>query len=176
MSKIKIFITSFFAVCISTMLFADAVVPVNRVITDNNPPYSFLDASGVNVGESTEILQRIADILCQPLPLAEIFPEEQGIQEASKGPISLFYPLAESESIKARFKWVGPISQNDLYIAFSLDTPNVVIQAWQAALGRIKREKDIHGKTAYECICERYNDKTYIHALTTSPVAKFGKK
>jgi ABC-type amino acid transport substrate-binding protein len=55
--------------------------------------------------------------------------------------------------------------QADLYIAFSKDTPDSTVGAWQKALDAFKTEKDIDNKTAYEKIMAKWSDPDYINSL-----------
>ena len=53
----------------------------------------------------------------------------------------------------------------DLYIAFSKDTPDSTVAAWQSALDALKTEKDIDNKTAYEKIMVKWSDPDYVNSL-----------
>jgi len=48
------------------------------------------------------------------------------------------------------------LEENDLYYAFSLDTTDIVVQAFQHAIDTLKREKDNSGFSTYEMILGSY--------------------
>jgi polar amino acid transport system substrate-binding protein len=53
----------------------------------------------------------------------------------------------------------------DLYIAFSKDVPDSTVSAWQAALDKLKTERDLDDKTVYDKILAKYSDPEYIKIL-----------
>jgi polar amino acid transport system substrate-binding protein len=59
----------------------------------------------------------------------------------------------------------GVTIQADLYIAFSKDTPDERVSAWQKALDRLKQEKDSDGKTFYDKLRAKYSDPYYVQSL-----------
>jgi ABC-type phosphate/phosphonate transport system substrate-binding protein len=53
----------------------------------------------------------------------------------------------------------------DLYIAFSKDVSDSIVTEWQTALDKLKTERDIDNKTAYEKILAKWDDPEYVQML-----------
>jgi polar amino acid transport system substrate-binding protein len=57
------------------------------------------------------------------------------------------------------------VIQAELFIAFSKDVPDSTVAAWQDALIKLKTDRDLDDKTAYEKILAKWSDPEYIQLL-----------
>jgi len=233
-----------------------------RILTENYPPYNFVDKNGEITGQSTEIVQEIMNDLGVESEI-EILPLAEALDLTETGPGVALYSLNHTADREELFKWVGPIGvyeqvfytlaesetelkdleeakkvkkiavyegdagtrylQNqgfnnlaikptdvealqslangevdlwfgnreglsivaaqagvdpaelvevpaiiihaNLFIAFSTDVEDEVVQAWQEALDRLKEERDEDDKTFVEKVESKYNDPAYIDSL-----------
>ncbi len=55
-----------------------------------------------------------------------------------------------------------PVIRSELYIAFSKDTPDSLIKAWQDTLDSLKTVKGPDGKTFFESVIEKYSDAYFL--------------
>jgi polar amino acid transport system substrate-binding protein len=81
-----------------------------RIITEDYPPYNFVDKQGNVTGQSTEIVQTILTMTEDQMPI-EVMPLSEGLDLAQKGPGIVIYSLNRTPQREALFKWVGPIGQ-----------------------------------------------------------------
>jgi len=79
-----------------------------RIITEEFPPYNFVDKNGDVTGQSTEIVQAILEKTDTQANI-EIMPLSQGLAIAEKGPGVVIYSLNRTPQRENLFKWVGPI-------------------------------------------------------------------
>jgi polar amino acid transport system substrate-binding protein len=79
-----------------------------RVITEEYPPYNFVDKNNNVTGQSTEIVQTIMEKTGTQANI-EVMPLSQGLSLAEKGPGVVIYSLNRTPQREELFKWVGPI-------------------------------------------------------------------
>lgn len=79
-----------------------------RIITENYPPYNFVDKNNNITGQSTEIVQAILEKTGTRANI-EVMPLSEGLALAEKGPEVVIYSLNRTPQREELFKWVGPI-------------------------------------------------------------------
>jgi polar amino acid transport system substrate-binding protein len=79
-----------------------------RIVTENYPPYNFVDKQNNIVGQSTEIVQIIMQKAAQQANI-EVMPLSDGLNLAQKGPNVIIFSLNRTLQRENMFKWVGPI-------------------------------------------------------------------
>lgn len=79
-----------------------------RIITENYPPYNFVDKNNNVTGQSTEIIQAILEKTGTQANI-EVMPLSQGLTIAEKGPNVAIYSINRTPQRENLFKWVGPI-------------------------------------------------------------------
>ena len=98
----------------------------------------------------------------------------EALQSLANGEVDLWLGNREGLSIVAAQSGVDPaelvevpaiVIHANLFIAFSTDVEDEVVQAWQEALDRLKEERDEDDKTFVEKVEAKYNDPAYIDSL-----------
>jgi len=79
-----------------------------RIITENYPPYNFVDKNNNVTGQSTEIVQAILEKTGTQANI-EVMPLSQGLAIAEQDPGVVIYSLNRTPQREKLFKWVGPI-------------------------------------------------------------------
>ena len=79
-----------------------------RIITEDYPPYNFVDKDSNVTGQSTEIVEAILDKTGAQADI-EVMPLSEGLALAQKGPNVVIYSLNRTPQREELFKWVGPI-------------------------------------------------------------------
>jgi polar amino acid transport system substrate-binding protein len=87
-----------------------------RILTENYPPFNYLDATGNVVGQSTDIVKAIMGKLGQNIAI-ELMPWAQAYQLTQTDPGTALYSMARTQEREHLFMWVGPIGsyENWLY-------------------------------------------------------------
>ncbi len=79
-----------------------------RIITENYPPYNFVDKNNNVTGQSTGIVRAIMEKTDTEANI-EVMPLSDGLTLAEKGPNVVIYSLNRTPQRENLFKWVGPI-------------------------------------------------------------------
>jgi polar amino acid transport system substrate-binding protein len=79
-----------------------------RIITENYPPYNFVDKNNNVTGQSTEIVRAILEKTGTQANI-EVLPLSEGLALAEKGPGVVIYSINRTPQRENLFKWVGPI-------------------------------------------------------------------
>lgn len=104
------------AILFSCVLFLTSCTPlVNnpaeatmRVITENYPPYNFIDKNSNVTGQSVEIIQ--AMLQKHGITVAiEVMPLSDGFTFTQKGPNTAIFSINRTPQREGLYKWVGPI-------------------------------------------------------------------
>jgi polar amino acid transport system substrate-binding protein len=99
------------AVLLAGCSFACAPSPATgqlRIITEDYPPYNFVDKNNNVTGQSTDIVRAIMDETDTQADI-EVMPLSEGLALAEKGPNVVIYSLNRTPERENLFKWVGPI-------------------------------------------------------------------
>jgi len=106
--------------------------------------------------------------------LVEFQSDVEALQQLAGGEVDLWLGNRAGLSIVAAeagvdlselIKVPAIIIHANLFIAFSKDVEDEVVQAWQAALDRLKEERDADDKTLIEKLEAKYKDPAYIDEL-----------
>jgi len=79
-----------------------------RIITEEYPPYNFLDKNNNVTGQSTDIVRALLEKTDTQANI-EVMPLSQGLALAEKGPGVVIYSINRTPQRENLFKWVGPI-------------------------------------------------------------------
>jgi polar amino acid transport system substrate-binding protein len=79
-----------------------------RIITENYPPFNFVDKNNNVTGQSTDIVRAIMEKTDTQANI-EVMPLSEGLALAEKGPNVAIYSLNRTPQREDLFKWVGPI-------------------------------------------------------------------
>ena len=160
-----------------------------RVLTEDYPPFNFVDKDGVVTGQSTEMVQAIMNEVGIESEI-ELLALAEALELAEKGSGVVLYSLNRTPEREELFKWVGPIGDYEqvfyaragenlaelikvpaiiihanLFIALSKDVEDEVMKAWQKTLDRLKEERDDNDKTLIEKFEAKYKDPAYVESL-----------
>jgi polar amino acid transport system substrate-binding protein len=100
--------------------------------------------------------------------------DSEALQKLMKGDVDLWLGtkdglalMAEEASVNVDDLELMPtvVINADLYIAFSKDVSDSIVTEWQTALDKLKTERDIDDKTAYEKILAKWDDPEYVQML-----------
>ena len=100
--------------------------------------------------------------------------DAQALQKLMKGDVDLWLGTKDGLALMAEEAGVNVdnlelmptvVIKANLYIAFSKEVSDSIVNEWQAALDKLKTERDIDNKTEYEKILAKYNDPQYIEML-----------
>lgn len=81
-----------------------------RIITEENPPYNYLDTDGEVAGQSTEIVREILAIMHEKAPI-EVLPWSDAYGLALSTPDVALFSAARTPERENLFSWVGPIGK-----------------------------------------------------------------
>ncbi|WP_415911565.1 substrate-binding periplasmic protein [Neptuniibacter sp. QD37_11] len=87
--------------------------PDLKVITEDWAPYNY-EENGELKGFSIEIVQAIMDELGEEYPIS-IYPGVRGDRMLETLPNVMYFSLFRTPEREAKFKWIGPISQEAIY-------------------------------------------------------------
>lgn len=107
----KIWLTVALIAIISLLACQGTAVKLNqapKIITEDYPPFNFIDKNKNVVGQSTEIVQALLKKLGLSAEI-EMMPLSKGLEIAQKGPNTAIYSLNRTAERETLFKWVGPI-------------------------------------------------------------------
>jgi ABC-type amino acid transport substrate-binding protein len=79
-----------------------------RVITEDYPPYNFVDKNNNVAGQSTEIVQAIMQKLDLKASI-EVMPLAEGFSLAQKGPNVAIFSINRTPQRESLYQWAGPI-------------------------------------------------------------------
>jgi ABC-type amino acid transport substrate-binding protein len=102
-----------------------------RIITEDLPPFNYVDADGNITGQATEVVNEILARLNQKATI-EILPWNEAYRLALAGPKVVLYSTARTEEREERFKWVGPIENFD-YTLYARKGSGFQINSLEAA-------------------------------------------
>lgn len=83
-----------------------------RLLTEDNPPFNFRDATGALTGQSVEIVQALLRRMEVSAPI-DLLPWSDAYQETLTETDTALFTTALSESRRALFQWVGPIGTSE---------------------------------------------------------------
>jgi polar amino acid transport system substrate-binding protein len=81
-----------------------------RIITENYPPYNFVDKNNNVTGQSTDIVRAILEKTDTQANI-EVMPLSQGLALAEKGSGVVIYSINRTPQRENLLKWVGPIGK-----------------------------------------------------------------
>jgi len=79
-----------------------------RVITENYPPYNFIDKNNNVTGQSVEIVRAMLHKL-EITANIEVMPLADGFTFTQKGPNTAIFSINRTPQREGLYKWVGPI-------------------------------------------------------------------
>jgi len=79
-----------------------------RIITENYPPFNFVDKDNYITGQSTEIVRELLEMTGTQAEI-EIMPLSEGLELAQAGPDTAIYSINRTTQREELYKWVGPI-------------------------------------------------------------------
>jgi ABC-type amino acid transport substrate-binding protein len=87
-----------------------------RILTEDYPPFNYVDTNGKLIGQSTEVVKSIMGKLGQDISI-EVMPWTQAYQLTQTDPGTALYSVARTVEREHLFMWVGPIGayENWLY-------------------------------------------------------------
>ncbi len=87
-----------------------------RILTEDYPPFNYVDTNGKVIGQSTEVMKSIMGKLGQDINI-EVMPWAQAYQLTQTDPGTALYSVARTAEREHLFMWVGPIGayENWLY-------------------------------------------------------------
>ncbi|MBN1376316.1 MAG: transporter substrate-binding domain-containing protein [Dehalococcoidia bacterium] len=87
-----------------------------RILAEDYPPFNYVDAKGVVVGQSTDVVRSIMVKMGEDINI-EVMPWAQAYQLVQAEPGAAFYSVARTAERERLFMWVGPIGsyENWLY-------------------------------------------------------------
>ncbi|MCX6008004.1 MAG: transporter substrate-binding domain-containing protein [Chloroflexi bacterium] len=87
-----------------------------RILTEDYPPFNYVDTNGKVIGQSTEVVKSIMGKLGQNIAI-EVMPWAQAYQLTQTDPGTALYSVARTAEREHLFMWVGPIGayENWLY-------------------------------------------------------------
>ncbi|WP_211531377.1 transporter substrate-binding domain-containing protein [Methanocalculus chunghsingensis] len=80
------------------------------IVTEENPPYNYLDADGEVAGRSTEVVREILARLHDTAPI-EVLPWSDAYELALSRPDVVLFSAARTPERDPLFSWVGPIGK-----------------------------------------------------------------
>lgn len=156
MLKKRILIVMSFILILNSQLFAQKL----RVITEEWPPYNFMDGSKVT-GFSTEVVQAIMKETGENYEI-ELMPGARGEDLLENGSMIMNYSLFRTASRENKFKWIGPIAEDSVNFFYKADS-SVKIRSIEDAK-KLKAISSPHRGLVYNFLIERGFDN-----LTTYP-------
>ena len=106
-----------------------APFPVFKIMTEQWNPYNYQEngeAKGLAVDVLVRMLERVGS--SQGRGDIHFFPWERGYQSAQQMSDVLLFSMTRTPEREARFKWVGPIADNTIYL-FALKSRHIAIAA-----------------------------------------------
>jgi len=87
-----------------------------RILTEDYPPFNYVDTNGKVIGQSTEVVKSVMGKLGQDINI-EVMPWAQAYQLTQTDPGTALYSVARTAEREHLFMWVGPIGdyENWLY-------------------------------------------------------------
>lgn len=98
-----------------------------RIITEEAPPYNYLDSNGTLVGQSTEVVHEIQKRLSRSEPI-EVLPWAEGYALARTEANVALFSTARTEERESFFAWVGPIGSFE-YVFYAKNGSSISIQS-----------------------------------------------
>jgi len=110
-----------FALTIAALLLAGCASQIQpaekpaalKIVTEDFPPYNYLDANGKVAGRATAVVQGILSHLGQSSSI-ELHPFSESYAMLQSGPNVAFYSVGRTPERESLFKWVGPVGQWEL--------------------------------------------------------------
>ena len=98
-----------------------------KIITEIDPPFSYLDQGGEIKGSSVELVKKLATIIGKPYSI-ELLRWSSGYGRTLSTPYTALFPTARTEERESLFKWVGPVDQMD-YAFYCRSSDKMVINS-----------------------------------------------
>jgi len=111
------YLVSFFASSTNVATFPSAAIttkPVINVVTENYPPYSFLNNKGKLEGCSVELVKELFKINKDDLNV-KIMPWSRAYMTALNTKNTLIFSIARNEIRESKFHWIGKIKQEKYF-------------------------------------------------------------
>jgi polar amino acid transport system substrate-binding protein len=103
---------------IFTIMSCAAPAPAEklRILTEDYPPFNYVDTNGKVIGQSTDVVKSIIGKLGQNITI-EVMPWAKAYQLTQTDPGTALYSVARTSEREHLFMWVGPIGayENWLY-------------------------------------------------------------
>jgi polar amino acid transport system substrate-binding protein len=103
---------------IFTIMSCAAPAPAEklRILTEDYPPFNYVDTNGKVIGQSTDVVKSIMGKLGQNITI-EVMPWAKAYQLTQTDPATALYSVARTSEREHLFMWVGPIGvyENWLY-------------------------------------------------------------
>lgn len=111
--------TSIFLLLAGVLALAACATPAPaqklRVITEDFPPYNYVDESGAVVGQCTDIVRAIMSKTGQDTTI-EVMPWAQAYELVQKEPYIALYSTARTPDRENMFLWAGPLLNYEKYL------------------------------------------------------------
>ena len=86
-----------------------------RIITEEFPPYDFVDESGNVAGMATEVVREVLDEVRQDVEI-EVLPWARALKLARGTPSTLLFSVVRTPEREAEFHWVGVVCEVKSYL------------------------------------------------------------
>ncbi|BEV73544.1 MULTISPECIES: ABC transporter substrate-binding protein [unclassified Paludibacterium] len=116
------------------------------IVTEELPPYNFTD-QGSLTGLSTEVVQAVLHQLDLTARF-KVMPWARAYELAQSAPNVLIYSITRTRQREPRFKWVGSVAPEDIYLFSSAQHPVVVHRLQEASRYTVA--------TVYEDVGDQY--------------------
>lgn len=114
----------------STLLFADNGAEDLLYMTEDYPPYNYLDEYGILQGSSVEIVKVLWHEMKIPEQKIRLLPWARAYYNIQSQKKQVLFTMSRTEEREALFKWVGPISSSrHLLVGYSKDSSKIVINS-----------------------------------------------
>ena len=145
------------------------------IVTENFPPFNYIDKKGKLVGISTEIVQEILNRLNMKDTPISVMDWDKAYQIALEKPNTIIYSLTRIKSRENKFKWVGPIATNYWYL-LSKKQPVTEKKIDKISVRNLKEAKNYSiGVQSQGAIYLYLKDKGFTNLVTTASNSESAK-
>jgi len=142
----RLLVLSFAGIFILMSCASPAPAEKVRILTEDYPPFNYVDANGKVVGQSTEVVKSMMGKLGQNIPI-EVMPWTRAYEVTLTDPGTALYSMARTPEREHLFMWVGPIGSYENWLYAKKDSGVRVSSLEEAkALKAIAAVKDEAGQ------------------------------
>lgn len=114
----------------STLLFAKNGTEDLVYMTEDYPPYNYLDEYGILQGSSVEIIKVLWHEMKIPEQNIRLLPWARAYYNIQSQKKQVLFTMSRTEERESLFKWVGPISSSrHLLVGYSKDSSKIEINS-----------------------------------------------